>query len=840
MPSVAAPVSTPGSSRTNNPILTNTPPSNTTTPTQPAGSTTTSSDGYQRTSSTNNFTLNAWTPASSTVLPSYTIKSAADLETLKKKGITEITGKLVIEGADITDLKGLDKLRKVGELEIKKCNNLTSLEGLSGLKTVKGKLTIQENPALKSLDGLCNLQEVGTLTVGAQQQAIVEKVDGEPVLKGLEPAVGNDALERAVLPKLTKAKDLSFKGNNALTSIGVNKQLTTLTGELFVGYNPKLTSLSGVDHLSRVEGAMTIGGTYSQWQRNQGPGIPPVFLFRAPQHSNNALTSVSFPNLSYAGSISVQDNPAITHCSFPALSRMAKTDPNSDLDGYKDDDERLREPARRGDLRIAENRALTGLSIPQLKEVPGTMQVWSNHSLETIETGIQRVVGRKVENHFYGLSVFACDKLKDLKGFSQLTNTSNLELEFLPSLTNLNDLQNLSSADSMTLTATEVTSTSPLKNLTQCNDALIANNPDLEDLHGFSKLRQINRSLHLQNNPRLKNMDGLANVEAIGDFKLLVSRAHTLNLPKLRKLAALEVGTNGELERISAPMLEQVTGDFAVSGNPKLQAFEFPCLRLVDGSLELSQTKLTDLRGLGALERVGADLQMKDNWALADAGQSLIDQLKSRKGVGGTIGDTSSMVVHEGDFVVDSLEAYRKLKGITKITGKLTLTCPDLTDLKDLRALAAADSVEIRGCHGLTNLEGMDGVIVRGALVIAGNNSLKVLANTGFSLAGQVCIEDNPALESASGLFGVGRIKGDLVIRNNPSLVSIGTPLDGPSRTDKLERCKLSRVDGNFIVTNNPRLTDEHARLTAADIATRAKYDRNGGIMGQVIINGNG
>ena len=88
------------------------------------------------------------------------IDEASDLERLI--GYTEVTGRVEIIGADISNLEGLNSLESIGlDLIIEDCPTLTDLSALSNLKSIGEDLFLQRNHALTSLAGLENLTTVG-------------------------------------------------------------------------------------------------------------------------------------------------------------------------------------------------------------------------------------------------------------------------------------------------------------------------------------------------------------------------------------------------------------------------------------------------------------------------------------------------------------------------------------------------------------------------------------------------------------------------------------------------------------------------------------------------------
>ena len=126
------------------------------------------------------------------------------------------------DNGGITTLSGLRSLRSAGGLYIAN-SDITSLEGLEGVTSVPGRVTIFANSFLASLEGLRNLQSVGGDVDLDRNRSLVS-------LSGLE--------------QLTSVGGLSVFDNEALVSLSGLKQLTSVGG-LRVSSNEALVSCAG-------------------------------------------------------------------------------------------------------------------------------------------------------------------------------------------------------------------------------------------------------------------------------------------------------------------------------------------------------------------------------------------------------------------------------------------------------------------------------------------------------------------------------------------------------------------------------------------------------------------
>jgi hypothetical protein len=171
-----------------------------------------------------------------------TLNSQADVNACN---CTEITQTLTINGNDITDLSPLQNLSKVGRLLIYDCNNLTNVDGLSGLREITRKgdseaLYVSNNSKLVNVDGLNHLtaSEIGGIHIS--NNAVLESINA---LSSIKTVVGM----------------LSISNNPVLKSMDGFRNLTEMTGTGFSPYltidnNASLTNVDGFSSLKRISG----------------------------------------------------------------------------------------------------------------------------------------------------------------------------------------------------------------------------------------------------------------------------------------------------------------------------------------------------------------------------------------------------------------------------------------------------------------------------------------------------------------------------------------------------------------------------------------------------------
>lgn len=204
---------------------------------------------------------------------------------------TSITGNLIIEGADITDLNplvvnnGFNLLSVTGDVILRNCPMLTSTQGLDLISTVGGIFSIENCPILNSLGDFsytltsCNEfsinncpllvlnQNFGSLTT-INTELTIKEVDAFQDLTTLFPSVTSVPTiiitENAALaglpnfPNLQSTNSINISFNHVNTISGFTG-LTNVTGSINVSGNlANLANITGFPNLATISGALTI------------------------------------------------------------------------------------------------------------------------------------------------------------------------------------------------------------------------------------------------------------------------------------------------------------------------------------------------------------------------------------------------------------------------------------------------------------------------------------------------------------------------------------------------------------------------------------------------------
>ena len=168
-------------------------------------------------------------------------------------GITSVQNYLSIKGVYyLEDLQGLNNVQNVGTLFIWWNESLESLEGLNSLDTCFSRVDIFNNENLLNLNGLENLKFIGShfSLTGCN---FLQNIDG---LTSLNTVNGFFVLGQGVFTNTNGLNNLAYVGNgfdihdcDSLTDISALSNLSLIGGSLNISNNYSLASLSGLDNV---------------------------------------------------------------------------------------------------------------------------------------------------------------------------------------------------------------------------------------------------------------------------------------------------------------------------------------------------------------------------------------------------------------------------------------------------------------------------------------------------------------------------------------------------------------------------------------------------------------
>ncbi|MCU0394342.1 MAG: hypothetical protein MUF29_00415 [Chitinophagaceae bacterium] len=308
------------------------------------------------------------------------------------QGLAAIENGLEIKGTQLKDLKGLDSLEAVGfmfrhGLRIENNPQLTSLEGLGGLRFNDGYFYLLNNPALPSLQGL------QSFLFNINGEFRIEGCHGLRNMQGMEKFMGvynhslyirnnNNLTDFTGWSGLKTVEDyIVIEGNPMLERLHGLEGITSCQ-QVTLQNNAVLANLNGLNNLEHVDYGIRIElcpslQTIEAFSKIDTAGI---FLSR-----NNSLASTpGFRNV-VAGSLHIESNPALTDLSgFASLTTAERisilnNDKLQDLGGL----EKLKTITNDAyAITVWNNAGLKSLKgLENLLDAKGSVQISLNRSL---------------------------------------------------------------------------------------------------------------------------------------------------------------------------------------------------------------------------------------------------------------------------------------------------------------------------------------------------------------------------------------------------------------------------------------------------------------------------
>lgn len=290
-------------------------------------------------------------------------------------------------------------LATVSWISIHNNASLTGISGFSQVEVSDWTLAISRNGALENVNGLSEVSEIGTLDIGGNDQ--LSDING---LSGLTSVTGSIFLSNNdVLPTLHGFSNLSsvggqirIYGNDQITGINGFPLLSDVGDGVYIQSNPVLQSVSGFPMLATVGGALSIWSN-SQLQNIDGLQRLSEVGDRLAIENTNLSNLDGLSNLAvFNGPLQIELNPSLLN--IDGLSRLTNIGPATiqgngslqNLDGL-----RALESVE-GYLDINNNALANVDGLQSLLGVGGDLIIYGNNPLPNLD-GLLNLI--RVEGH---------------------------------------------------------------------------------------------------------------------------------------------------------------------------------------------------------------------------------------------------------------------------------------------------------------------------------------------------------------------------------------------------------------------------------------------------------
>lgn len=347
------------------------------------------------------------------------VRTPAELEVLREHRL--VSGDLIIDCPDCTTLTPLACLEEVGKmLSIVGCDQLESLDGLSGLRRVglqnqsgglaigfyfepwessgnarlrtleglgplervEGRIDVRKNPALRDLSGLVGLKHIAASLLVEDNDALPSLRDLSELqsLRGALQIADNDALvDLAGLGSLVQATGLGINGNDALASLAGLDRFWGQSSDLalHVSDNPSLTDVTALKNVQGTIRDLFFIGNASLDTVTLNPGL--AIVSGGLVVIDNAVLAAFFaPGLTHvAQGLQIEKNPRLAALDLGAPTRVGAL--------YLGGNGSLRDTAALAEVRLVTgscviegNEMLERVTLPELQEVGTEFRIGSN------------------------------------------------------------------------------------------------------------------------------------------------------------------------------------------------------------------------------------------------------------------------------------------------------------------------------------------------------------------------------------------------------------------------------------------------------------------------------
>lgn len=268
-------------------------------------------------------------------------------------------------------------------------SDINNLNGLSILASIGGSLSLYQNNSLLTLEGLDNLNSIGgDLSISFNSLSSLTGLDNVTSIGGGLEITYNDYLTSiSGLQNLTFVNGLyiDISNNGSLISLSGLENLTSINGILLIFKNDALISLSGLENITSIGSNLGIIQNHALTSLSVLEGLTSIGS-RLDIYDNDTLTSLSgLDNLnSIGGRLHITDNNSLT-----SLSGLG----NLNFIG--------------GNLSISLNPALNSLEgLEKLTSIEGYLIIDHNDILTSL-TGLDNIDAGSISN----LSVYSNELL---------------------------------------------------------------------------------------------------------------------------------------------------------------------------------------------------------------------------------------------------------------------------------------------------------------------------------------------------------------------------------------------------------------------------------------------
>lgn len=562
-----------------------------------------------------------------------TLLNQADVDALGALNLTQLNGSLTIGAASGQD-------------------SIYSLTPLESLKIIKYGLTIHATYAGEELEGLKNVETIGSLQI--VQNTTLKTVEFPKLISVMSDLVLNKTKVKTLrFPELLNIdKGFSITSSETLTVMEFPKLKNIVENLTLTEINASL-KLTEIDFpaLEKVGGNISI----SNWKK---------------------VVTLHMPKLEVAlGSVSVSYNTSMSTMDLSSLQRIG------------------------GDCKFTNNSALESFDgLKSLSSIGGELLVCDMPKLKSIQ-------GWKALTSVGGRLYLANWPVLDDEALSGLSNLNKVGGDIIISQIPFNHFTGfmLSNAANMQISNTSVIQEIDLRNLE------ITGTLTLSDLtSSFVVKGKENSHLSLIVNGSVPIFEGFSEVKSLV-FRISSRLQNDISIPFKKVTGDVNISIYN-FDNFSMPDLEEIGGKFTLSIHTGLQTVNFPLLKTTGATTTLDIAFLPSFT-LPALETINGNCAITSG---KYQGDNLADlQMPSLAAVNGILSIEGSGSYYPNSKLTD-LNGFSALKSVKGITVSWNTGLTDFTGLKNaLPAFTTADWTISNNSYNPTYQDMLDGKYIK-------------------------------------------------------------------------------------------------------------------------------
>ena len=619
-----------------------------------------------------------------TVTGSLTINGGPQLTTLEGlHKLESIENDFSVIGLTAQDFTGLKSLTSTGELLISD-SQLESFQGLDNLQIIYGNFNITNTTGLTNFRGLENLEQVNSVVNLIESDiSSYEGLSGLKVVGALDYDDSFEVNDFTGLVSLTtvSAYVILDRNRNNITSFKGLEQVERI-GDIFMTAG-EVRTFEGLDNLRSV-GSIDVDSSALESFKGL---VGPLVVDESISVRGKGLDTDAFVDPSalvnvvrIGGNLVLTDNANLSDCCIlPSLQSIAAG--NIVLDNNAPECSSLEEVV----IDCAEPVTVDCSPDSVFINTQAEVDAFTCTNVSNLFIGTQKsddpITNLKALRSLTATEkdLFIGNNLQELTSLEGLDNLETIggNLRFFASLSSLKGLDKLKSIGGrLELYETGLRNFVGLEALETIGGELSISQA-LENFKGLSNLKTIGGAISVRSGLSFVRFEGLSALESAGGFVIENNYLENfVGLPSLKNIkgSIQSQGTNGGIGSFEGlEDIEEIDGSIELAFNADFSGWGgLRNLRRIGGDLRLEQYSSDNFHGLEKLEEIGGQLYLLQN------GVKSLEAFERLRSVGSVLIDSEPLA---------SLDGLQSLRQVSSNFSLMATTVSDISSLQDIERI---------------------------------------------------------------------------------------------------------------------------------------------------------